>query len=175
MEETEIAGFDLPKPVGAFFDCSADPIDTDEIAYEGVVYRCGLDERLWLDPEDWYPLLVVEHVVLSSEELTPARFNTVYSEWFSTIFDGEIDDTAWATDYRCEADNVRGRKGVKLRAVQCWRRRPDLTGLYDLFARTAILGAGRDGVVSTYWMNGTTRENGLALIRRAVDLTGRAP
>ena len=69
---------------------------------------------------------------------------------------------------------MRNAASVKLRTVQCWRRRPDLEGLYDLFVRTAILGGGHDGVVSTYRMSGTTRENGVALIRRALDLTGRA-
>lgn len=173
MEETDIAGFRLPKPPGDSFDCSASPVDTGDLDYDGVIYRCGLDDWLWLDPDDASPILVVEHVVMSSHKLTRLRFATLYSEWFSTVFDGEISNSDWATKYRCEAGNVRNGHGLKFRLVQCWRRRPDLPGLYDLFVRTAILGGSDAGVVSTYRMNGTTRENGLALIRQALEHTGR--
>lgn len=173
MEETEIEGYQLPKPAGDLFDCSASPIHNGDVAYEGVIYRCGLHDLLWLDPDDWSPILAVEHVVLSSSELMRTRFNTLYSEWFTTLVDGEIEDSDWATKYECATDNVRNAQSLKLRVVQCWRRRPDLPGLYDLFVRTAILGASHSGVVSTYRMNGTTRENGLSLIRQVLDLTGR--
>jgi serine protease Do len=174
MEETDISGFRLPKPPGDSFDCSASPVDTGELEYDGVIYRCGLDDWLWLDPDDSSPILVIEHVVMSSQKLTRLRFATLYSEWFSSVFDGEISNSDWATKYRCEAENVRNKQALKLRVVQCWRRRPDLPGLYDLFVRTAILGGGDKGVVSTYRMNGTTRENGLALIRQALEHTGEA-
>lgn len=175
LGETEIDGFRLPRPEGSVFDCSANPVNTDETRYGGVVYRCGLDDWLGLDPDRSSRILLVEHVVLTGDELLRTRFNNLYNEWFSTVFDGEVTRSDWATAYRCDAENVRNAEGTKLRAVQCWRRRPDLDGLYDLFARTAVLGGAHSGVVSTYLMSGTTRENGLALLKQAVEMTGRMP
>ncbi len=173
MGETDIEGYRLPKPKGDLFDCSAGPIQNGDFSYEGVIYRCGLHDLIELDPDHRSPILAMEHVVMSSTKLIPTRFNSLYSEWFTTLQQGDIAGSDWATKYRCETSNVRNRQGLKLRVAQCWRRRPDLPGIYDLFVRTAILGAGRSGVVSTYAMDGTTRDNGLSLIRSVIDLTGR--
>jgi Trypsin-like peptidase domain len=174
MVATEIEGFRLPKPPGDLFECSASPLHPAKVAYEGVLYRCSLSDRFGLDPDDSSsPILFVEHVVLWSKDLLETRFNNVYSSWFNTLTDGQLDDSDWATKYRCKTGNFHNDSDLKVRVVQCWRRRPDLPGLYDVFVRTAILGVGHDGVVSTYRMDGTTRENGLSLIRQALKLTGR--
>lgn len=174
MEDIEIEGFRLPKPPGDLFQCAGSPVDAGDAAFQGVIYQCGLDDQLLLDPDNPSPILLVQHVVLSGDRLLRTRFGALYSEWFTHLDDGEITDSDWATKYRCEAENVRNKQALKLRVVQCWRRRPNLPGLYDLFLRTAVLGGGHHGVVSTYQMNGTTRENGLALIRQVLELTGRA-
>jgi hypothetical protein len=166
---THLEGYDLPTPPGDLFTCSATPLRDDDIDYEGFVFRCDLDDQLFLDPDDVLPLVVFEHVVASAPQMRPARFAAFLSTWHGQVWGGEAPASDWATPYVCDARNVRNEHSVRFRIVQCWRRRPDLPGVYDLLIRSTILGRLQPGVVSTYLMFGTSQENGVKLMRSVLN------
>lgn len=172
MATTPTMGFQLPTPAGDLFDCSATPLDDEDIDYTGVLFRCDLDDAVFLDPDDALPLLSVEHVVLSSDTLLPGQFAAYLTQWHQPVWPSEAPASDWATDFVCDGRNVMNEQGVKLRAVQCWRRRPDLEGLYDVFLRATTLDRTTSALVSTYLMYGATRANGEAFMTRALAATG---
>lgn len=169
MRPHTLGPFEVPTFDEAATDCSATPLRPDGYDFTGVVHECAPADALWLDPDSPTAPVSIKHVLVVAEGMSRLRFSGLYSEWFQDVWEREVPDSRWASDYVCSRRNVTNAGGVKLRTAQCWRRREGLEGLYDMVAKSAVLGTSERGLVTTITMSGTTLEHGQALITRVVD------
>jgi hypothetical protein len=108
-------------------------------------------------------LLSFTHFYVDSDELSPFRFQTLYTQFFQNLdgwLPGATDDT---TDFACRRANLAG-EGAKLRVTLCARRNAKLPSLHDVFVRSAVLGGESSGVVSTLRIAGVPLDDARALI-----------
>ena len=105
------------------------------------------------------------HQLLSTEELNPARFFTLYSSQVQAGNVALFGNEEEVTPFRCLARNLQT-QGGKLKGVLCARQYVKLPGLYDAVFRGATLGARNVGLVTTLSLSGVSFENIQALTRR---------
>lgn len=164
FDDFEVAA--LPEEVA---DCTASPLRPDGYVFSGVIHDCGPTDAIWLDPDGSVSPLLLRHVLLVAEGMSRLRFAGLYSDWFQAVREWAAPESQWASPYACTQRNVTNDAGVKLRLSQCWRRREGLDGLYDLFAKMAVLGVSDRGLVTTIVMQGTTPENGRDMVLEVVE------
>lgn len=165
----ELAPFQVATFSEDVADCTASPLQPDGYDFTGVIYSCAPTDMIWLDPEDSVAPLSLKHVLLVAEGMSRLRFSGLYTEWFQDVWWSEAPESRWASDYVCRTRNVRNSGGVKLLVSQCWRRREGLDGLYDVFAKAAVLGVSDRGLVTTMTLAGTTLQNGQDLVSQVVE------
>ena len=105
------------------------------------------------------------HQLLSTEELNPARFFTLYSSQVQAGNVALFGNEEEVTPFRCLTRNLQT-QGGKLKGVLCARQYVKLPGLYDAVFRGATLGARNVGLVTTLSLSGVSFENIQALTRR---------
>jgi serine protease Do len=165
LPTTELGPYTVPTAPDSLFDCSADRLDTVESLYQGVEQSCFTSDHLWLSGTDSYSFINMEHLLLESTELNRFRFHALYSSWFQGVYYWEAPDNEETTDYRCKHGNV-SIDGLRFRVAFCARQHTRLEGLYDVFIRSAVLGAASSGVASTLLMNGVSLENAKSMMGR---------
>jgi hypothetical protein len=160
--------YSLPTKPTDFFRCWADALRRKELPYVAVTHDCSTDDYLFVSSEQSSGIVRFYHQLLSTEELNPAQFFTLYSGQFqagnSAVFGNEEE----VTRFRCQTRNVRTQTG-KLKAVLCARQYLKLPGLYDAAFRIATLGARNAGLVSTLSLSGASFENVQTLARRYME------
>ena len=140
--------YDLPTKPAEFFRCWADALRRKELPYVSVTHDCSTDDYIFVSSEQSSGIVRFYHQLLSTSELNPARFFTLYSAQLQ------------AAMRRCSATKRKSHRFAarramslppsgKLKGVLCARQYIKLPGLYDAVFRVATLGSRNAGLVST--------------------------
>ena len=164
----ELGPYDLPTKPTEFFRCWADALRRKELPYVSISHDCSTDDYIFVSSEQSSGIVRFFHQFLSTEELNPLRFFTLYSAQFqagnAVMFGNEEE----VTPFRCQTRNVNAAKG-KLKAVLCARQYLKLPGLYDAVFKVATLGGRNAGLVSTLSLSGVSFDNVQSVSRRYME------
>lgn len=158
----------VPTQPADFFRCWADAVRRKELPYTVVNHDCSTDDYIFVSSEQSSGIVRFYHQLLSTAELNPSQFFTLYSGQFQAgnvaLFGSEDE----VTPFRCRTRIVENRTG-KLKAVLCARQYVKLPGLYDAVLKAATLGARNLGLISTLSLSGASFDNIQALSRRYLE------
>lgn len=160
--------YDLPTKPTDFFRCWADALRRKELPYASVTHDCSTDDQIFVSSEQSSGIVRFYHQLLSTAELNPVRFFTLYSGQFQGGNAAMFGNEEEVTPFRCQTRNVATANG-KLKTVLCARQYVKLPLLYDAVFRSATLGSRNAGLVSTLSLSGVTFENIQALSRRYLE------
>ena len=160
--------YSLPTKPADFFRCWADALRRKEIPYVAVTHDCSTDDYLFVSSEQSSGIVRFYHQMLSTEELNPSQFYTLYSGQFQAGNTAVFGNEEEVTRFRCQTRNVRTQTG-KLKSVLCARQYVKLPGLYDAAFRVATIGARNVGLVTTLSLSGASFENVQLLTRRYME------
>jgi serine protease Do len=158
----------LPTKPAEFFRCWADALRRKDLPYVAVTHDCSTDDYIFVSSEQSSGIVRFYHQLLSTEELNPMRFFTLYSGQFQAGNAAMFGNEEEVTPFRCQTRNVRTATG-KMRSVLCARQYVKLPGLYDAAFRVATLGARNVGLVSTLSLSGASFENVQTLSQRYME------
>jgi serine protease Do len=162
---TTLGGVELPTRAARFFNCWADADREAGRPWAAVEHLCTTDDVVFLSEDLWAGVLSFGHTLLTSEELSPVRFFSLYED----RFEGDIDWLGGSdedlTPYRCQTRNVE-QGGGTWRTVFCLRGYKRLPGLYDALFKAAQLGRGNVGVMTRLALSGVTAESAETTARR---------
>jgi len=160
--------YSLPTKPADFFRCWADALRRKELPYVAVTHDCSTDDYLFVSSEQSSGIVRFYHQMLSTGELNPLQFYTLYSGQFQAGNSAAFGNEEEVTRFRCQTRNVRTQTG-KLKAVLCARQYVKLPGLYDAAFRVATIGARNVGLVTTLSLSGASFENVQLLTRRYME------
>jgi S1-C subfamily serine protease len=160
--------YSLPTKPADFFRCWADALRRKELPYVAVTHDCSTDDYLFVSSEQSSGIVRFYHQMLSTDELNPAQFYTLYSGQFQAGNTAVFGNEEEVTRFRCQTRNVTTQTG-KLKAVLCARQYVKLPGLYDAAFRVATLGARNVGLVTTLSLSGASFDNVQLLTRRYME------
>ena len=158
----------VPTKPADFFRCWADAVRRKELPYTAVSHDCSTDDYIFVSSEQSSGIVRFYHQLLSTAELNPPQFFTLYSAQFQAgnvaVFGNEDE----VTPFRCQTRIVQSQTG-KLRTVLCARQYVKLPGLYDAVLKSATLGARNVGLVTTLSLSGVSFDNIQTLSRRYLE------
>ena len=163
-----VGPYSLPTKPAGFFRCWADALRRKEIPYVAVTHDCSTDDYLFVSSEHSSGIVRFYHQMLSTQELNPSQFFTLYSGQVQAGNTAVFGNEEEVTPFRCQTRNVRTQTG-KVKAILCARQYVKLPGLYDAAFRVAALGARNAGLVSTLSLSGASFENIQLLTRRYME------
>ncbi|MGH7888389.1 MAG: S1C family serine protease, partial [Candidatus Binatia bacterium] len=160
--------YELPSKPTEFFRCWADAVRRKELPYTSVSHDCSTDDYIFVSSEQSSGIVHFHHQLLSSAELNPLRFFTLYAGQFqggnAAVFGTEEE----VTRFRCQTRNVLTATG-KLKGVLCARQYLKLPGLYDAVFKAATIGARNAGLVTTLSLSGVSFDNVQTVTRRYME------
>lgn len=160
--------YDLPTKPTEFFRCWADALRRKDLPYVSVTHDCSTDDYIFVSSEQSSGIVRFYHQLLSTSELNPARFFTLYSGQFQGGNAAMFGNEEEVTPFRCQTRNIATAHG-KLKGVLCARQYIKLPALYDAVFRVATLGSRNAGLVSTLSLSGVSFDNVQALSRRYME------
>jgi hypothetical protein len=160
--------YDLPTKPTELFRCWADAVRRKELPYVSVSHDCSTDDYIFVSAEQSSGIVRFLHQLLSTEELNPLRFFTLYSGQFQAGNATVVGNEEEVTPFRCETRNVSAATG-KLKAVLCARQYLKLPGLYDAVFKAATLGSRNAGLVTTLSLSGVSFDNVQTISRRYLE------
>lgn len=163
-----VGPYSLPTKPAEFFRCWADALRRKELPYIAVTHDCSTDDYLFVSSEQSSGIVRFYHQMLSTEQLNPAQFFTLYSSQVQAGNTAVFGNEEEVTPFRCQTRNLRTQTG-KVKAILCVRQYVKLPGLYDAAFRVAALGARNAGLVSTLSLSGASFENVQSLTRRYLE------
>ena len=163
-----VGPYSLPTKPAEFFRCWADALRRKELPYVAITHDCSTDDYLFVSSEQSSGIVRFYHQMLSTQELNPTQFFTLYSGQVQAGSTAVFGNEEEVTSFRCQTRNVRTQTG-KVKAVLCARQYVKLPGLYDAAFRVAALGSRNAGVVSTLSLSGASFENIQLLTRRYLE------
>jgi S1-C subfamily serine protease len=158
----------LPTKPTDFFRCWADAVRRKELPYVSVTHDCSTDDYIFVSSQQSSGIVRFYHQLLSTTELNPLRFFTLYSGQFQAGNAAMFGNEEEVTPFRCQTRNVATATG-KLKAVLCARQYLKLPTLYDAVFRAATLGSRNAGLVSTLSLSGVSFENVQGLSQRYME------
>ncbi len=168
-EPTVLLGpYELPTRPAPFFRCWADALRRKELPYSAVTHDCSTDDYIFVSSEQSSGIVRFFHQLMSTDELDPVRFYSLYTAQFQVGHAGVAGSEEEVTPFRCHTRNVKNQTG-KLRAVLCARQYLKLPGLYDAVLKAATLGSRNAGLVSTLSLSGVSYDNVEVLFRRYLE------
>jgi S1-C subfamily serine protease len=160
--------YELPSRPAEFFRCWADAVRRKELPYVSVTHDCSTDDYIFVSSEQSSGIVRFYHQLLSTAELNPLRFYTLFAGQFQAgnvvVFGTEEE----VTPFRCQTRNVRTDTG-KLRGVLCARQYLKLPGLYDAIFKGATIGARNAGLVTVLSLSGVSFDNIQTITRRYME------
>src|SRR6185295_4071441 len=126
----------LPTKPTDFFRCWADALRRQELPYAAVTHDCSTDDYIFVSSEQSSGIVRFYHQLLTTRELNPARFFTLYSGQLQAGNAAMFGNEEEVTPFRCQTRNV-GTQSGKLKAVLCARQYIKLPGLYDAIFKAA--------------------------------------
>ena len=160
--------YSLPTKPADFFRCWADALRRKELPYVAVTHDCSTDDYVFVSSEQSSGIVRFYHQLISTAELNPAQFFTLYSAQVQAGNVAPFGNEEEVTPFRCQTRNVQTQTG-KLKAVLCARQYVKLPGLYDAVFRGATLGARNVGLVTTLSLSGASFDNVQALTQRYME------
>jgi len=160
--------YDLPTKPTEFFRCWADALRRNDLPYVAVSHDCSTDDYIFVSSEQSSGIVRFYHQLLSTQELNPARFFTLYSGQLQGGNTAMFGNEEEVTPFRCQTRNVATQTG-KLKGVLCARQYIKLPGLYDAVFKAATLGSRNAGLVTTLALSGASFENIQTLTRRYME------
>jgi hypothetical protein len=160
--------YELPTKPAPFFRCWADALRRKELPYVAVSHDCSTDDYLFVSSQQSSGIVRFFHQFLSTDELDPVRFYSLYSGHFAAGKAGMAGNEEEVTPFRCHTRNLKNQTG-KLRAALCARQYVKLPGLYDAVLKAAVLGARNAGLVSTLSLSGVSYDNVEIISRRYLE------
>lgn len=160
--------YSLPTKPTDFFRCWADALRRKELPYVAISHDCSTDDYVFVSSEQSSGIVRFYHQMISTDELNPSQFYTLYSGQFQAGNAAAFGNEEEVTRFRCQTRNVRTQTG-KLKAVLCARQYVKLPGLYDAAFRVATLGSRNVGLVTTLSLSGASFENVQLLTRRYME------
>jgi serine protease Do len=165
VPSTTLGGVELPTRAAPFFNCWADADREPGRPWESVEHLCTTDDVVFLTEDLWAGVLEFGHTLLTSDDLSPVRFYSMYQ----SRFEGDLEDLGGddedLTPFRCLTRNVK-QGGASWRTVYCLRAYKRLPGLYDAIFKAAQLGRGNVGVMTRLTLSGVTAPAAEATVRR---------
>ena len=171
---TSLGGATLPTDPAPYFNCWADADHDPDAEYETVIHRCSTDDEVFLAEDHWSGVVEFQHEVLTSHGMAAARFYNVYQQAFSEGTDALDDGGDDVTDFRCRTRNL-VQHGARWRTAFCIRAYTQLSGLYDVVFKAALLGRADTGVITQLTLSGVTYDNAIAVTRRFFGLVQWKP
>jgi len=101
-----LAPYDLPTKPTEFFRCWADAFRRKELPYVSVTHDCSTDDYIFVSSEQSSGIVRFYHQLLSTSELNPARFFTLYSAQFQGGNAAMFGNEEEVTSFRCQTRNV---------------------------------------------------------------------
>ena len=160
--------YDLPTKPAEFFHCWADAVRRKELPYVSVSHDCSTDDYIFVSSEQSSGIVRFFHQLLSTDELNPLRFFTLYAGQFQAGNAAMFGNEEEVTPFRCQTRNVIG-NGGKLKTVLCARQYLKLPGLYDAIFKAAPLGSRNAGLVTTLSLSGVSFDNVQGISRRYLE------
>ena len=160
--------YELPTKPAPFFRCWADALRRKELPYVAVSHYCSTDDFLFVSSEQSSGIIGFFHQFLSTDELDPIRFYSLYAAQLTAGKIGMPGNEEEVTPYRCYTRNVKNQTG-KVRAALCARQYVNLPGLYDAVLKVATIGSRNAGLVSTLSLSGVSYNNIETLSRRYLE------
>jgi len=164
----DLGPYAVPTKPADFFRCWADAVRRKELPYVAVSHDCSTDDYIFVSSEQSSGIVRFFHQLLSTTDLNPPQFFTLYSGQFQAgnvaVFGNEDE----VTPFRCQTRIVQNPTG-KLKAVLCARQYVKLPGLYDAVLKAATLGSRNVGLVTTLSLSGASFDNVQALSRRYLE------
>jgi serine protease Do len=160
--------YELPTKPAPFFRCWADALRRKELPYVVVTHDCSTDDYLFVSSEQSSGIIRLFHQFISSAELDPVRFYSLYGTQFGAGAVGMPGNEEEVTPFRCYTRNVRNQTG-KVRAVLCARQYLKLPGLYDAMLKVGTIGSRNAGLVSTLALSGVDYNHVETLSRRYLE------
>lgn len=160
--------YSLPTKPADYFRCWADAVRRKELPYVAVTHDCSTDDYIFVSSEQSSGIVRFYHQLLSTDELNPAQFFTLYSAQVQAGNVAGFGNEEEVTPFRCQTRNVQTQTG-KLKAVLCARQYVKLPGLYDAVFRGATLGARNVGLVTTLSLSGASFDNVQTLTQRYME------
>jgi len=160
--------YELPSKPTDFFRCWADAVRRQELPYISVSHDCSTDDYIFVSSEQSSGIVHFFHQLVSTEELNPLRFFTLYSAQFQARNAAAFGTEEEVTPFRCQTRNVNTATG-KLKGVLCARQYLKLPGLYDAIFKAATIGARNTGLVSTLSLSGVSFDNVQTISRRYME------
>jgi serine protease Do len=160
--------YDLPTQPSEVFRCWADAVRRKELPYVMISHDCSTDDYIFVSSEQSSGIVRFFHQLLSTAELNPLRFFTLYSAQFQAGNAAMFGNEEEVTPFRCQTRNVSTATG-KLKGVLCARQYLKLPGLYDGVFKVATLGSRNVGVVSTLSLSGVSFDNIQLISRRYLE------
>ena len=160
--------YSLPTKPADFFRCWADALRRKELPYVAVTHDCSTDDYVFVSSEQSSGIVRFYHQLISTAELNPAQFFTLYSAQVQAGNVAPFGNEEEVTPFRCQTRNVQTQTG-KLKAVLCARQYVKLPGLHDAVFRGATLGARNVGLVTTLSLSGASFDNVQALTQRYME------
>ena len=102
--------YDLPTKPTEFFRCWADALRRKELPYVSVSHDCSTDDYIFVSSEQSSGIVRFFHQFLSTEELNPLRFFTLYSAQFQGGNAAMFGNEEEVTPFRCQTRNVGDRQ-----------------------------------------------------------------
>jgi S1-C subfamily serine protease len=160
--------YELPTKPAPVFRCWADALRRKELPYVAVTHDCSTDDYLFVSSEQSSGIVRFFHQFLSTDELDPIRFYSLYAAHLAAGKAGMPGNEEEVTPFRCYTRNVKNQTG-KLRAALCARQYVKLPGLYDAVLKAATIGSTNAGLVSTLSLSGVAYGNVEILSRRYLE------
>lgn len=164
----DLGPYAVPTKPTDFFRCWGDAVRRKELPYMAVSHDCSTDDYIFVSSEQSSGIVRFYHQLLSTAELNPPQFFTLYSAQFQAGNVAAFGNEEEVTPFRCQTRLVQTQTG-KLKAVLCARQYVKLPGLYDAVLKAATLGARNVGLVTTLSLSGVSFDNAQALSRRYLE------
>jgi len=168
MPTLALGPYELPTKPAPFFRCWADAVRRKDLPYAVVNHDCSTDDYIFVSAEQSSGIVRFNHQLLSTGELNPMRFFSLYGGQLQAGKIGMIGNEEEVTSFRCETRNV-ALSGGKVRSALCARQYIKLPGLFDAMLRVAPVGSRNAGLISTLSLSGVSYDNVEALARRYLE------
>jgi serine protease Do len=164
----DLGPYRLPTKPAPFFRCWADAVRSKELPYAAVNHDCSTDDYIFVSSEQSSGIVRFNHQLLSTNELNPLRFFSLYAAQLQAGKIGMLGNEEEVTSFRCNTQNV-ALKGGKIRAALCARQYLKLPGLYDAVLRAAAVGSQNTGMITSLILSGVSFDNVEAVSRRYLE------
>lgn len=171
FERVVLGEYRLPGKLATFFSCWGSSTRKKEFPYEIVSHECSTEDEIFVDEEHSAGSIDFQHNLISSSELNPLQFFSLYEASFADDYSFSEADTDQVSRFECTSDFV-GHAQSTFKVAFCVRAYKRLRGLYDAVLKVASLNSNRDGVQSTLMLSGVSYENADRFARRYLESIG---